>query len=240
MTSASPFLQVDDLHVYYGKSHILQGVSFAAEQGRILSILGRNGSGRSTTLKAMMGLVPANRGHVRLLGTELSGCKPSAIVHSGMAYVPEDRQIFDNLTTQENLIIGQQRGRADAPKWSIEEMYEFFPRLAERKAQKAGTLSGGEKQMLTICRSLLGNPIVILIDEPTEGLAPQAVDVVMGIILRIRERGVTAILVEQKLTIALDVSDRVLVMGHGKIVFEGTPKDIREDEKIRKEWLEVG
>ena len=234
------FLEVDGIHVYYGKSHILQGVSLVAGQGEIVSVLGRNGSGRSTTLKTIMGLVSPSDGRVHLLGEDLTGRRPFAIVHSGVAYVPEERLIFDNLTTQENLIIGRQPGRPDAPRWTIDEMYEYFPRLAERRNQKAGTLSGGEKQMLTICRSLLGNPILILIDEPTEGLAPQTVDVVMGIILRIRERGVTVLLVEQKLTIALDISDRVLVMGHGKIVFEGTPKDIKEDEKVRKEWLEVG
>ncbi len=234
------FLQVDGIHVYYGKSHILQGVSLVAGQGEIVSVLGRNGSGRSTTLKSIMGLVPPSSGKVHLLGEDLTGRRPFAIVRSGIAYVPEDRLIFDNLTTQENLVIGQQPGRPEAPKWTIREMYDYFPRLGERRNQKAGTLSGGEKQMLTICRSLLGNPMLILIDEPTEGLAPQAVDVVMGIILGIRKRGVTVMLVEQKLTIALDISDRVLVMGHGKIVFEGTPKDIKEDERIRKEWLEVG
>ncbi|MGD0623253.1 MAG: ABC transporter ATP-binding protein [Thermodesulfobacteriota bacterium] len=234
------FLEIDGLHVYYGKSHILQGVSFIAERGEIVSVLGRNGSGRSTTLKAIMGLVPPSNGHILLQGENIAGRRPFEIVHGGISYVPEERLIFDNLTTQENLIIGQQPGKREAPKWTIDQMYEYFPRLAQRRNAKAGTLSGGEKQMLTICRSLLGNPILILIDEPTEGMAPQAVDVVMQVILRIQTRGVTVLLVEQKLTIALDISDRVLVMGHGKIVFEGTPKDIKGDEKIRKEWLEVG
>lgn len=234
------FLVVQNLHVYYGKSHILQGVSFVAERGEIVSLLGRNGSGRSTTLKAMMGLAPTSDGKINFAGENITGRTPFSIVHSGISYVPEDRLIFDNITTHENLLIGQQQGKEEAPKWTIDEMYEYFPRIAERRNAKAGTLSGGEKQMLTMCRSLLGNPKLILIDEPTEGLAPQIVDVVMNLIMMIKKRGVTVLLVEQKLTITLDVSDRVLVMGHGEIVFEGTPKDIEENDKIRKEWLEVG
>jgi branched-chain amino acid transport system ATP-binding protein len=233
-------LAVDNLHAHYGKSHVLQGVSFALNGGEIVSLLGRNGSGRSTTLKSMMGLVKPSRGSVRLAEKELAGRRPFQIARDGLAYVPEERLVFGNLTVEENLRMGEHPAASGTRTWSVDEMYAWFPRLAERRRTQAGSLSGGEQQMLTICRSLLGNPRAILIDEPTEGLAPRLVETVMRAIIEIHRAGVAVVLVEQKLTIALKVAARVLVMGHGEIVFEGTPASLRERDDIRRAWLEVG
>jgi branched-chain amino acid transport system ATP-binding protein len=232
-------LEVDGLHAHYGKSHILHGVSFAVQRDGIVSLLGRNGSGRSTTLKAMMGIVPPTGGRVRLGDIELTGRRPYAIARRGLGYVPEERLVFANLTVRENLAMGVQRSHSGERAWTVEDMYTYFPRLRERRDVKAGSLSGGEQQMLTICRSLLGNPQVLLIDEPTEGLAPKIVEVVMDVILDIRRRGVAVVLVEQKLTIALRIAERVFVMGHGEIVFSGSPEELRSREDVRREWLQV-
>jgi branched-chain amino acid transport system ATP-binding protein len=232
-------LQVSDLHAHYGKSHILQGVKLSVDAGEIVSLLGRNGSGRSTTLKAMMGLVPPSRGSVVLEGNELAGRRPFRIARQGLAYVPEERLVFANLNVEENLRMGQQPAQAGGKTWAVEELYGWFPRLAERRRSLAGSLSGGEQQMLTICRSLLTNPRAILIDEPTEGLAPRFVETVMETIQAIQRAGTAVLLVEQKLTIALRISSRILVMGHGRIVFEGTPSDLHSRPDIRRDWLEA-
>lgn len=232
-------LKVEHLHAHYGKSHILHGVNLAVEEASIVSLLGRNGSGRSTTLKTLMGIVPATEGRVVLGTRELTGLRPFEVARTGLAYVPEERFVFPNLTVEENLQMGIQPPQNGRAPWTIADMYNYFPRLKERRHGKAGTLSGGEQQMLTICRSLLGNPSVLLIDEPTEGLAPKIVEVVMEVILDIRRRGVAVVLVEQKLTIALKVAQRVFVMGHGEIVFEGTPDELRARPDIRRDWLEV-
>ena len=235
----SALLEVEGLHAHYDKSHILRGVHLAIGKGEIVSLLGRNGSGRSTTLKAIMGLVPPSAGSVRLDGVDLAGVRAFRVARAGLAYVPEEREIFANLTVDENMRIGMQTARRGAPRWTPEQMYGYFPQIKERRDTQAGMLSGGEQQMLTICRSLLGNPRVILIDEPTEGLAPKVVEVVTEVIRDICRRGVAVLLVEQKLTIALRVAERVYVMGHGQIVFEGTPDSLREAPDIRREWLEV-
>lgn len=232
-------LEVRGLHAHYGKSHILHGVTLTVPEAAIVSLLGRNGSGRSTTLKAIMGLVPPSAGAVSLAGRDLTGRRPYDICRQGIGFVPEERLVFPNLTVEENLVMGMQKPVTGAPAWSITQMYDYFPRLKERRAVRAGYLSGGEQQMLTICRSLLGNPRVLLIDEPTEGLAPQIVEVVMDVILDIARRGVAVVLVEQKLTIALKIAARVMVMGHGEIVFTGTPADLARDPEIRRTWLEV-
>ena len=232
-------LDVRDLHAYYGKSHILHGISFGIAEAEIVTLLGRNGSGRSTTLKAILGMVPPSSGEVSIGGRQVAGRRPSEVARAGIAYVPEERLIFHNITVEENLRLGMKAARDGAATWSIPEMYDYFPRLAERRNTQAGKLSGGEQQMLTICRSLLGNPRVILIDEPTEGLAPKLVEGVMNMILEIHKRGVSVLLVEQKLTIALKVASRVLVMGHGQIVFTGTPAELAADPQIRRTWLEV-
>jgi branched-chain amino acid transport system ATP-binding protein len=230
-------LRVEDLNAYYGKSHILQGVSFHVDEGEIVSLLGRNGVGRSTTIKAITGEVPP-RGSITFRGEEIAGLKSHVIARKGIGYVPENRDIFPTLTARQNLILGIKDMRK-AGRWSMEDMYEMFPNLGERADVNGEVLSGGEQQMLAICRTLMGDPSLIMIDEPTEGLAPQLVRQVADLLEEIARRGLSILLVEQKLAIALRISHRVLVMGHGTIVFEGTPEDLRKNEQIRKEWLEV-
>jgi branched-chain amino acid transport system ATP-binding protein len=232
----SDILQVDQLHAYYGKSHILHGVDLRVGEGEIVSLLGRNGVGRSTLVKAVMGQVSAT-GSVRFRGGELLGLKAFQIAHKGVGYVPENRDIFPTLTVEQNLVLG--RKKAAGGRWSLADMYRMFPRLEERRAVAAGVLSGGEQQMLTLCRTLMGDPDLIMIDEPTEGLAPMIVALVAEYLLALKAKGVSVLLVEQKLAIALDISARVYVMGHGAIVFEGTPDQLRANTGVRKEWLEV-
>jgi branched-chain amino acid transport system ATP-binding protein len=235
----NPLLSLEEVHAHYGKSHILHGVSFQVGKNEVVSLLGRNGSGRSTTMKAIMGLVPLTGGDVRLQDKRLTGARPYTICRAGIAYVPEEREVFANLSVDENLQMGEQRATPGATRWTAADMFGYFPRLKERRNTKAGSLSGGEQQMLTICRSLMGNPLVMLIDEPTEGLAPKIVAAVGECIADIRRRGVSVVLVEQKLAIALQVSTRVCVMGHGQIVFEGTPAQLAGDEALLAEWLAV-
>jgi len=230
-------LSVRDLHAYYGKSHVLHGVEFDVQPGEIVALLGRNGSGRSTTAKAIMGMVQA-QGTVRFKEHALLGRKPFEIAHLGLGYVPESRDIFPTLTVQQNLLLGQ-KGSGKGSRWGFDDMYAMFPRLKEREHTEAGVLSGGEQQMLTLCRTLMGDPELIIIDEPTEGLAPKIVELVGEYLRKLKERGISVLLIEQKLTIAMQISDRVLVMGHGSIVFEGAPEQLRADAAIRKEWLEV-
>ena len=239
MNQDNILLSVDQLHAHYGKSHILHGVSLQVRRNEVLSLLGRNGSGRSTTLKALMGLVPPSSGSVQLQGRELSGQRPFHICRAGLGYVPEEREVFANLTVDENLRMGEQPTVGDSVRWTVEQMFDYFPRLKERRNTLAGSLSGGEQQMLTICRSLLGNPLVLLIDEPTEGLAPKIVAAVGECIQDMHRRGVSVVLVEQRLAIALKVSTRVCVMGHGSIVFEGTPQALMADEQLLADWLAV-
>jgi branched-chain amino acid transport system ATP-binding protein len=231
---------VSGLHAYYGKSHVLHGVDLHIRKGEIVSLLGRNGVGRSTTARAIMGLV-ACEGSVLLRGEQLVGRKAFEIAHAGIGYVPESRDIFPTLTVEQNLILGSKpasHGEAGA-SWSLDDMYRMFPRLKERQHTQAGVLSGGEQQMLTLCRSLLGNPELIMIDEPTEGLAPKIVELVARYLKELKARGISVLLIEQKLAIALEISQRVYVMGHGAIVFEGTAQDVRSNAAMRKEWLEV-
>jgi branched-chain amino acid transport system ATP-binding protein len=230
-------LKVDNLHAYYGKSHVLHGVHMNVQPGEIVALLGRNGSGRSTTVKAIMGLVDGS-GSVKYRDQEVLGRKPFEIAHLGLGYVPENRDIFPKLTVHQNLMLGEKRGKQQ-PRWSFDDMYRLFPRLKERQHTQAGVMSGGEQQMLTLCRTLMGDPDLIMIDEPTEGLAPMIVELVAEYLKELKNRGVSVLLVEQKLTIALEISQRCYVMGHGSIVFEGTPAELRANAYIRKEWLEV-
>jgi len=230
-------LTLKNVHAYYGKSHVLHGVNLDVRDGEIVALLGRNGSGRSTTVKAIMGLVDTT-GSVQFKGAELVGSKAFEVAHAGIGYVPENRDIFPTLTVHQNLLLGQKRGAKNA-RWSFDDMYRLFPRLKERQYNEAGVLSGGEQQMLTLCRTLMGDPELIMIDEPTEGLAPKIVEQVAEYLRELKRRGISVLLVEQKLTIALEVADRCLVMGHGQIVFDGTPADLRANAYIRKEWLEV-
>ena len=230
-------LAVAGLHSFYGKSHILRGVDLTVGEGEIVSLLGRNGVGRSTTIKAIMGDVAA-RGSVRFRGEEICGQPPYLIARRGLGYVPENRDIFPTLTVRENLLLGMRNPRKPG-RWTMDDMFRLFPNLRERADQPGGVLSGGEQQMLTMCRTLMGDPHLIMVDEPTEGLAPMLVQQVAGLLVEIAGRGIAILLVEQKLTIALTISRRVYVMGHGRIVFEGSPDDLRRNEAVRKEWLEV-
>jgi branched-chain amino acid transport system ATP-binding protein len=241
-------LEVRDLHAYYGKSHILHGVNLDVRPGECVSLLGRNGVGRSTTILAIMAMVDAH-GTVRFKGEDILGLKTYQIAHKGIGYVPENRDIFPTLTVRQNLILGMKGGMKSGianprpgsthGRWSVDDMFRIFPRLQEREHAPAGVLSGGEQQMLTLCRTLMGDPDLIMIDEPTEGLAPKLVELVSELFQEIKRRGVSILLVEQKLAIALDISERLYVMGHGRIVFEGTPRDLQQNSTIRKEWLEV-
>ena len=230
-------LYIDNLHAYYGKSHVLQGVNFKIEPGEIVALLGRNGSGRSTTAKSIMGLVDC-KGTIDWKGQSIVGMKAFEVAHMGLGYVPENRDIFPKLTVHQNLLLGQ-KGNGKGSRWSFDDMYQMFPRLLERQHTEAGVLSGGEQQMLTLCRSLMGDPEFIIIDEPTEGLAPKIVTLVAEYLYSLKRKGISVLLIEQKLSIALTISDRVLVMGHGSIVFEGTPQELQTNTYIRKEWLEV-
>ena len=230
-------LKVENLHAFYGKSHVLHGVNFEVGQGEIVALLGRNGSGRSTTAKAIMGMVECS-GTVNWQGQQVLGKKPYEIAHLGLGYVPENRDIFPALTVHQNLMLGQKKASQQG-RWSFDDMYAMFPRLKERQHTEAGVLSGGEQQMLTLCRTLMGDPDLIIIDEPTEGLAPKIVELVGQYLQKLKERGISVLLIEQKLTIAMAISDRALVMGHGSIVFQGTPDSLRADAYTRKEWLEV-
>ncbi|MGE8202902.1 MAG: ABC transporter ATP-binding protein [Variovorax sp.] len=230
-------LKLQDIHAYYGKSHVLHGVSFDVHPGEIVALLGRNGSGRSTTAKAVMGLVHAEGG-LQWKGQDILRRKAYEIAHFGIGYVPENRDIFPKLTVHQNLLLGQ-KGSGKGSRWSFDDMYGMFPRLKERQHTEAGVLSGGEQQMLTLCRTLMGDPDLIIIDEPTEGLAPKIVELVGQYLRTLKDKGISVLLIEQKLTIAMQISDRALVMGHGSIVFDGTPDSLRADATTRKEWLEV-
>ena len=230
-------LKLDNVHAFYGKSHVLHGVHFEVRAGEIVALLGRNGSGRSTTVKTIMGLVDGT-GSIGWRDQEVLGRKAFEIAQAGIGYVPENRDIFPKLTVHQNLMLGQKGGKG-AGKWGFDDMYKMFPRMKERQHTEAGVLSGGEQQMLTLCRTLMGDPELIMIDEPTEGLAPKIVELVAEYLRELKRRGMSVLLVEQKLTIALEVADRCLVMGHGQIVFEGTPTELRANATIRKEWLEV-
>jgi len=230
-------LSVRHLHAYYGKSHILQGVDLDLGEGEIVSMLGRNGVGRSTTLKAIMGLVQRT-GSVRIDGAETVGSEPFSIARMGLGFVPEDRAIFSNLTVRQNLLLGMKSGRSSG-RWTLEDTWGVFPRLKERENTPAGVLSGGEQQMLAICRTLMGEPRAIMVDEPTEGLSPQMVERVGEVLLDIVRRGISILLVEQKLSIALRISNRIYVMGQGRVVFTGSAAEFVNDDSVRRQWLEV-
>jgi branched-chain amino acid transport system ATP-binding protein len=230
-------LKIENLQAFYGKSHVLHGVDFEVRPGEIVALLGRNGSGRSTTAKAIMGMVDCS-GTVNWKGQQVLGRKSYEIAHLGIGYVPENRDIFPKLTVHQNLMLGEKRV-ARSGRWSFDDMYLMFPRLKERQHVEAGVLSGGEQQMLTLCRTLMGDPDLIIIDEPTEGLAPKIVELVGQYLRELKARGIAVLLIEQKLTIAMAISDRVLVMGHGAVVFNGTREELKQNASIQQEWLQV-
>jgi branched-chain amino acid transport system ATP-binding protein len=230
-------LDVENLHAFYDKSHILHGVDMHVGKSEIVALLGRNGTGRSTVVKALMGIVRST-GSVRFKGEQVQGLKTFEIAHKGLGYVPESREVFPALTVRQNLELGIKNPKKPG-RWSIDDMYRFFPRLRERENTPAGVMSGGEQQMLTLCRTLMGDPDLIMIDEPTEGVAPKIVQEIARLLQEIVRCGVSVFLIEQKLDIALEVCNRLYVMGHGAVVFEGTAEQLREDEALRREWLEV-
>lgn len=232
-------LSVQGLRAGYNGTNVLNGVDFDLSGGEIVSLVGRNGSGRSTMMQALLRIVRPSAGEVILNGCSVTNLKTYQIVRAGLSYVPEERLVFHNLTVRENMTLGIQRRSNAITTWHPDEFWSIFPNLATRRDVAAGALSGGEQQMLTMCRSLLGNPDAILIDEPTEGLAPKIVDAVVGLILEMKRRGIGVVLVEQKLAVAVKISDRVTVMGHGTIVFEGTPQELRTRDDVRRKWLEV-
>ena len=232
-------LEIRGLNAFYGKSHILHGVDMDVGGGEIVALLGRNGVGRSTTCKAVMGQVSMT-GSVKFRGREIGGLPAYEIARLGVGYVPENRDIFPGLTTRQNLNLGIKPGQdLRSSRWSMEDMFDLFENLRARADVEASVLSGGEQQMLTMCRTLMGDPELVMIDEPTEGLSPQMTKRVADLLNEIARRGVAILLVEQKLSIALDIAHRVYVMGHGEVVFEGTPAELRDRDDVRKEWLEV-
>ena len=235
-------LEVRNLHSYYGKSHILHGVSLDLKEGELVCLLGRNGVGKSTTLKSIMGVVQPKQGSIRFHQQELIGMAPFEIARLGVGYVPEDRRIFRSLTVHENLLMGikgGKKGNQEQGEWTIERIYRLFPKLEERRNNKGGYLSGGEQQMLTVVRTLMGNPRVILVDEPTEGLAPLIVRDVLEMLAAVRKSGVTILMVEQNFKAAIKVADRYYIMSKGQIVFSGNTDELLAAEAIRKNYLEV-
>ncbi len=232
-------LEIKETHTYYGKSHILHGVSMEVEKGEIVALVGRNGVGKSTTLKSIVGLAPSTKGSIRFKGQEMTGWKPHKICRLGVGYVPEERRIFPKLTVRQNLMSGMKPRQKVSNPWTIDRVYGFFPSLEQRDNQKAGNLSGGEQQMLTIGRTLMGNPEVILVDEPTEGLAPLLVDMVVKILRDINMKGVSILLVEHAMDVALGLASRAYVMSKGMIVFQGTSEELSADREVRERYLEV-
>jgi branched-chain amino acid transport system ATP-binding protein len=235
-------LKADDIHSYYGKSHILQGISIHLERGNLVCLLGRNGVGKTTSLKSIMGMVKPAKGSILFRGKEIAGRQPYEIARLGIGIVPEDRRIFPSLTVHENLLMGivkRPEGLSGGEGWSAGKVYDLFPRLRERMRQKGGHLSGGEQQMLTMGRTLMGNPELILIDEPTEGLAPKIVRLVTEVLSAIHRSGTTLLLVEQNYKSAIKLAERFYIMSKGQIVFEGGGETLIQAEEVRKKYLEV-
>ena len=234
------YLKIDEIQTFIGESHILHGVSLQMEEGGILALLGRNGVGKSTTLKSIIGLTPPQKGSIWFKGEEIGGLRPYKIARLGVGYIPEERRIFSNLTVKQNLLIAikPKQQLIDNP-WTLEKVYFYFPLLKEREGQKGGLLSGGEQQMLSIGRTLMGNPELLLVDEPTEGLAPLLVEEVVKIIQQINENGHSILLVTQALDVGLNLANQVCVMSKGGIVFRGTREEFKAEDRVRKKYLEI-
>ena len=232
-------LSLTNVHTFYGESHILHGVGFSLRAGGVLALLGRNGAGKTTCISTIIGFLEPRDGEIRLFGEPIGGLSPERISHLGIGLVPQGRRIFSSLTVRENLLVAQQRERTTINPWTIDRIYSMFPRLRERHAQFAGTLSGGELQMLAIGRALMGNPRVLLLDEPSEGLAPLIVAEVGHIIRRLKEEGQSIVLVEQNLQLALDVADQAVILNTGRCVFAGTAGDLLNNEELIAQNLGV-
>jgi branched-chain amino acid transport system ATP-binding protein len=235
----SDALSLTDVHTFYGESHILHGVSFSVAPGGVLALLGRNGAGKTTCISTIIGFLKPRDGAIKLFGESIEGLSPERISHLGIGLVPQGRRIFPSLTVRENLIVAQQRESTTGKPWSVERIYSLFPGLRERHAQFAGTLSGGEQQMLAIGRALMGNPRVLLLDEPSEGLAPLIVAEVGRTIRRLKEEGQSIVLVEQNLKLALDVADQAVILNTGRCVFAGSAQDILDNEELINQNLGV-
>jgi len=235
-------LELKGIDTFYEKSHILQDISMEVNEGEVVGLLGRNGVGKSTTLKSISGVVIPQTGSILFKGKELVGMKPHQVTRLGVGYVPEERRIFPNLTVHQNLLLGQKSGKSQnqiEEGWTIERAYSLFPQLKARQTSKGGNLSGGEQQMLTIVRTLMGNPELLLLDEPTEGLAPMLVEAVSNVIQEIHQAGISILLVEQSLEVILDLTSRAYVMSKGQIVFEGTSQELADSREVRERYLEV-
>jgi branched-chain amino acid transport system ATP-binding protein len=232
-------LEMRDVHTFYGTSHVLFGVSLDVAQGETVCLMGRNGAGKTTTFRSIMGLNPPRSGSILFHGEEIAGAKVHRIARLGVGYVPEDRQIFPNLTVRENLEIGQSSGIPRKEGWSVDKVYALFPVLAKYDQKPGGQLSGGEQQMLTIGRTLMGNPDLVLLDEPTEGLAPVVVIALKEMILRLKEMGTTILLSEQNVKFAVKVSDRVFIIDNGAIRYRNDIEGFRNDEAVQKKYLAV-
>jgi branched-chain amino acid transport system ATP-binding protein len=233
-------LEIKDLHAFYEESHVLRGISLDVDHGEIVSLLGRNGVGKSTTLKSIIGLLAPRSGQVLFKDRNLSGLAPHTIANLGVGYVPEDRRIFPRLTVRENLLMGIKPGQKEtANGWSVDKIYNYFPPLKARDGQKGAFLSGGEQQMLTIGRALMGEPEVLLLDEPTEGLAPIIVETLEQVITDVHNHGVAILLVEQNMRVVLRLAKRIYVISKGKIVFQGSGEDLKQAREIREKYLEV-
>ena len=234
-------LELNKINTFYDKSHILHDISMEIREGEVVGILGRNGVGKSTTLKSIIGIAPPKSGSIRFRNKEMVGLSPHEIARLGIGYVPENRRIFPTLTVRENLLMGMKRGKKPTQDkgWTIERIYDLFPGLKERDSLKGGYLSGGEQQMLTIGRTLMGDPQLILLDEPTEGLAPQVVEAVANVIREIHHSGVSVLLVEQSMEVVTDLADTIFIMSKGEIVFAGTPEELKAKPEVSERYLEV-
>jgi len=236
---ATEALKVSNINTYYGDSHVLHDVTFVLEEGRVLALLGRNGAGKTTCISSIIGFLPVRRGRIELFGTEISGLPPESISQLGIGLVPQGRRIFASLSVRENLIIARQREKSTDTPWTLKRIFELFPALGERQRQVAGSLSGGEQQMLAIARALVSNPRVLLLDEPSEGLAPLIVAEVGRTIRKLKDWGQSIILVEQNSNLALDVSDHVVILNIGRCVFDGSVEDVRNNPNMIIQHLGV-
>jgi branched-chain amino acid transport system ATP-binding protein len=237
--SAEPLVRVEDVHTYYGKSHILHGVSLKVLPGEVVGLLGRNGVGKSTTLKTIMGLVRPSHGSILLNGNAITGLAPHKLARAGIGYVPEDRQVFPEHTVHDNLLIGAKRGAKGEEFWTTRRIYEFFPTLASMQTRQAGRLSGGEQQMLTIARTLMGNPEILLLDEPSEGLAPLIVQAIGNLIRTLRDMGVTILIAEQNMHFCLGIATHATIVDKGQVVYRATIDELRGNHAIAKRYLAV-